>query len=244
MITYIGAVVLVLIAGGAVVMLRRVLQAVPPSGWLVVDEIGVIERDLRKLKEVVVILDTIERPYHLLLDAVLNNFSESVRYHFFVAEQNFQSCYTHFKPFFEQLIEVAANIKGSQIDPKAELCYIYKIPYRREGYPYIFYCYANGIDPLSEQRNNMHIIAFRGCDKARGIAELYKRVEPAEARNAVETTFGMLINSGNIKLPEWLLHLKGQEYATEETLKLIEYRPSVILHAAEVREIDMAAAAE
>jgi hypothetical protein len=239
---YIAAALLLLILGGALVMLRRVLQAVPPSGWLVVDEIGIIERDLRKLKEVVVILDTIERPYHLLLDAVLNNFSESVRYRFFVAEQNFEACHAHFKPFFEQLVEVAANIKGSQIEPNAELCHIYKLPYRREGYPYIFYCYANGVDHLSEQRNSMHIIAFRGCDKGRGIAELYKRVEPTEARNSLETTFGMLLSSGNIKLPEWLLHLKGQEYAGEETLKLIEYRPSIMLHSAEVREIDMAAA--
>jgi hypothetical protein len=224
-------------------MLHRVLQTVPPSGWLVVDEIGVIERDLRKLEEVVVILDKIERPYHLLLDAVLNNFSENVRYHFFVAERNFASSHEHFKPFFEQLIAVAATIRGSQIVANAQLCHIYKLPFRRQDdYPYIFYCYRNGVERPSGQRYPMHIIAFRGCDKGRGLADQYKRVEPAEARTTLETTFGTLLKYDNIELPKWIV--QDQEYTNEETVKLLEFRPPVVIHGEEAQKIELISAPE
>jgi hypothetical protein len=55
----------VVILATAILMLREIQRAIPPSGWLLLGELGRIERDLRHLEDVVVILDKIERPYHM-----------------------------------------------------------------------------------------------------------------------------------------------------------------------------------
>jgi hypothetical protein len=222
----------------AAYMLHKVFQTVPPSGWRFVDEIGIIERDLRNLKTVVVILDQIEKPYHLLLDAVLNNFSENVQYYFFVSGDHFASSSTHFKPFFDQLIQVASTIKGSVIAPDTQLCYIYNLSFNRNGYPYIFYCCANAVEYNGANANSMNIIAFRGCDKGRGIADQYRRVEADEARSQLELVFGMLPTLADIQLPDWLTNPTREEFVTTETPKLLEYRPAHVVNILEVQKAE------
>jgi hypothetical protein len=105
----------IVILGITILMLREIKRAIPPSGWLLLEELGRIERDLRNLEDVVVILDKIERPYHLLLDAVLDNLRTNVKYHFFVASDHYSASLEHFGPFFEKLIEVAATLKDATI---------------------------------------------------------------------------------------------------------------------------------
>lgn len=214
----------------AIYMIFPAARTIPPSGWLVVNEMGIIERDLRNLKEVIVLADTIERPYSLLLDAVIDNFSEDVVYRFFVSAESYDSCRTTFYPVFRSYIDASKEIKAQQKEPASltdELCHIYKLPFKRMDYPFIFYCYGD-----NGSSRPMHVIAFRGCDKGRGIAQQYRRLERGEAHSLLAATFGPLIGAGNTTVPQWLGHIGVEAFAEDETAALLNIKGPRAVHKA------------
>jgi hypothetical protein len=239
----------VVILATAILMLREIQRAIPPSGWLLLGELGRIERDLRHLEDVVVILDKIERPYHMLLDAVIDNLRTNVKYHFFVASDHYHDSLEQFGPFFEKLIEVAATLTNARISKNDKLAFIYQLPFPRDDYPYIFYCFRNGGPDDTLVEKSMSIIGFRGCDHGRGIADQYYRLGPIEARSYLVHIFATAYHSGHAQLPSWLAHLGADEFprpqtaeiiefATQHTAKLLEHRPATVLNIAAVAEIE------
>ena len=203
----------------AAALLYHARNLTPLYGWLDTNELGIVERDIRNLKEVAIILDKIEEPFYLLKDAVLENFSQGTVYRFFVSAENFELSFDKFKPFFDGLVEEAARVSG-QVG--RNLCHIYRLPHARRDYPYIFYCYS---DENSTENLPVNIIGFRGSDIGKGIAEKYRRLEPVIAFTLLSDGFATQFQETDAHLPIWMEHLLVAEFTRQPTPALLQDRP-------------------
>ena len=152
----------------------------PPSfddaAWLSDDEVGLIERDIENLKEVIVLADRIEEPTRtgLIRAALLDNFMDGVRYTFIISPESYETTSDKFYEYYRALIKVAAATQGAVISSDEDLCHILPLRFERQDYPYIFYKFQ-GLGHGDE------VIAFRGDEIGRGIANEYRRLEPEVA---------------------------------------------------------------
>src|SRR6266436_3618277 len=102
-ITYLLLLAMIAIFVAGIVTFFRIRDIVPLMGWLDTNEMGIVERDIRKLKEVIIICDRIEEPLSLLRDAVLDNFKDGVSYRFFLSADQYHKSVQEFQPFFNNL---------------------------------------------------------------------------------------------------------------------------------------------
>ncbi len=142
-------------------------------------ELGIFEKDLPNLKQVIVLANKVERPNDRLAEAVEDNFGEKVSYLFLVSNSKADEEVSGYYLIFEALAKkVAAEKKDSSISVN-ELVTIKQLPYDWDDVPYIFYQYT--VDGSS----NRYTIAFRGNEKREGIAEYYEKLSPSRSSTLV-----------------------------------------------------------
>lgn len=197
---------------------RRSPANLDESIWLSSDEIGKIERDLRNLQDVFIVADQIETPTQMLRDAVVDNIMENVRYHFIVPAKNYEWCVEHVFPTLQATENFARRASGSTNLSESPLVSISALSFSRHDYPYIFYVY--GADKAEKD-----VIAFRGDEVGRGIAEVYRRVEPEFAYSLWQHVVANAANTNYTKQ----IDLEAFLYA--DTGNVVELRKAKPIHS-------------
>jgi hypothetical protein len=137
-------------------------------------DVAIIERDIRALRAVVIISDTVDFPEHLLLDAVYDNLSQCVSYFFYVSPQNVEKSRQTILPLFEGIAQTIKSQVGS-----AGKVVVGSSGVPLGDFPYIFYIYK------VNDRDHMSVVAFRGHTKNVGIADQYTMIDPDAARTII-----------------------------------------------------------
>jgi len=164
------------------------------SRFLSVRKLGIIERDLTGLKQVIVLADRIERPHSTLAEAVEDNFSEGVHYLFLISNSNAENEMNGYYQIFEALARISAD--KSDIDTSAsDLVDIKKLPYDWPDVPYIFYRFQE------ENDKKIKTLAFRGNQKKEGIADFYEKLSGQHSQAMVQALLA--------EAPQEIAHLKA-----------------------------------
>lgn len=137
------------------------------SKYISVRKLGIIERDLSRLKRVIVVANQIDRPTGTLLEAVEDNFSEGVHYLFLVSKSQGVSSREQWFQLFEAIARVVRKIKGLDI-PVNKLVSIKTLDYEWPSEPHIFYQYE-GLE-----NSELITVCFRGNSSGYGISEFYE----------------------------------------------------------------------
>jgi hypothetical protein len=147
--------------------------------WRTKEEIGNIEEQLWRCKEVILVADKIQVPTRddakEILIALIDNFIDGVQYNFLVPDEYYKKYEDKITNRYRRIIKLAADFSQKEI--VTELFKIHPYPHAKlePDYPYLFYRY--------ETDEGDEIIAFRGEDLGEGIAEQYRRIEPEVARS-------------------------------------------------------------
>lgn len=159
------------------------------SRFIRVDKLGVIERDLSGLVQVVVVANEVEKPTSTLQSAVEENFKKGVKYLFLVSNSNAISAVNGYYNIFEALAKISKPdyVNNFDIDSILE---IKRLPYDWPDVPYIFYQY------IQKKSSQSTITAFRGNQKGEGIADYYEQVSALRA----EAMFLSLLNEAPLKI--------------------------------------------
>lgn len=141
--------------------------------FIPVSHLGIIERDLKNLRTVIVLADRIEKPSGALEDAVENNFSEKVHYMFLVSQKRAEKEINGYFLIFKALAQKAISEMTEPIEIKS-LISIRKLTYDWPDVPYIFYQYEKNPGEIST-------IAFRGNQRGEGIADAYEQLKDSHS---------------------------------------------------------------
>lgn len=142
--------------------------------FISVNKLGIIERDLQNLKQVVVVAHIVEKPDSALELAVERNFAKGIRYLFLVSGSNAAQELKGYYLIFKALAEIAIAKTNKNINLKA-LVEIKKLTFNWPDVPYIFY------QCLDESTGEKKIIAYRGNQKGEGIADYYERLSDSQS---------------------------------------------------------------
>lgn len=141
--------------------------------FIPVRRLGVIERDFRNLKQVIVVADCVERPSGILQEAVEDNFREGVKYLFLVSQKRAEAEVNGYFLIFEALAKKVIAETQQEIDV-LELVQIRKLTYDWPDVPYLFYQYKSDSGELLTT-------AFRGNQRGEGIANAYEQLTTARS---------------------------------------------------------------
>ncbi len=139
--------------------------------------LGIFERDLPGLKQVIVLANQVEKPSNTLAEAVEDNFKEGVKYLFLVSKSKAESELEGYYLIFEALAKIVRKKSNVKIATN-ELVEIKRLPYDWPDVPYIFYQFQN-----SEKDGNIYTIAFKGNQKGEGIAAFYEKLSPSHSES-------------------------------------------------------------
>ncbi|MCH7575694.1 MAG: hypothetical protein IIA59_11285 [Candidatus Marinimicrobia bacterium] len=183
------------------------------SRFISVNKIGIIERDLHGLVQVVVVAQMIEKPSSQLEIAVQHNFERGIKYLFLVSESTAEQEVSGYYLIFEALAKIAIARTGKVIKLK-ELIDIKKIAFDWTDAPYVFYQY------IEEGSNEKKTILFKGNQRGEGIADYYERIPSAQAMviaNSLLANAPQAIGS-NLRIPDDsdLLPLKASDLPSSE----------------------------
>lgn len=162
----------------------------PDSQWLSKSELGTFERLLRNCEEVILVADEIQVPTveaeREIWMALVDNFMEGVRYNFVVPAHYYEANHDSIRKKYQNIIRIAQDAAPSAGLSEA-LFSIYAQPFRRvrKDYPYLFYRFRT---PTEDSQ----IVAFRGEDIGRGIAENYRRLEPEVAETLLHNSLSFI----------------------------------------------------
>lgn len=146
---------------------------------LTVDELGVIERDMKDLKRVIVIANQVEKPHSSLEEAVDDNFNEGIQYLFLVSKSKAETELESYYTIFEARAKIVAKKLGIAKD---SLIQIKRLPFDWDNYPYILYqCERQG------DSSQLVTYAFRGNEVRRGISHSYESVVGEDAHTIALT---------------------------------------------------------
>jgi hypothetical protein len=194
------------------------------ASWVTEDEVGIIERDIVGLREVIILADKIEKPMRYLLDAVIDNFMEGVTYIFLIPPDSYRSSAQEFLAYYNSLASIAVGLTESNIDDSGPLCRILALRYHRKDYPYIFYKYRLRPDLRDE------VIAFRGNEMYKGIARYYRRLEPEVAFSILEAALNAtVLEREHGGLQE--LAVAADQFKSVASADIVELRSTSMLHA-------------
>lgn len=196
----------------AISLLRKSPITAATATWLTKSELGQFEERLSELIEVILIADEIDVPSHdntkEILAALIDNFSENVHYNFIVPESYAESNGDDILLRYYAIINLAGQL--SQKDLSHSLFQLHKRPVEREhkDFPYLFFRYVS-------QEGRSEVVAFRGENLGKGIAEHYRRLEPEIARSFL---FSALPYMASVDQP-----IKSEDYAkfTPDSKRLI-----------------------
>ena len=162
---YIPFVVAVFLVCCTLVSLRKTPQFIKS------DCLGIIERDLVDLVQVVVVSHTVEKPTSTLLEAVESNFLREVpvKYLFLISQSQADNALSGYYNMFTTIAKIAFEKREDNLDP-ADYVQIKRLSYDWTSVPYIFYQCADKDSSLKRT------ITFRGNQKCEGIADYYKQV--------------------------------------------------------------------
>ncbi|MCK4785070.1 MAG: hypothetical protein KAV87_15065 [Desulfobacteraceae bacterium] len=144
------------------------------SQFIKSDKLGIIERDLVNLVQVVVVAHTVEMPTSTLLKAVEANFLREVpvKYLFLISQSQGDNALSGYFKMFTAIAEIALAKREDNLDP-VDYVKIKRLSYDWTTVPYIFYQCADKDSSLKRT------ITFRGNQKCEGIANYYKQVSSA-----------------------------------------------------------------
>jgi hypothetical protein len=137
------------------------------SKYISVRKVGILERDLLRLRRVIVVANQIDPPTGTLLEAVKDNFSEGVHYLFLVSKSQGTSAREEWFQLFEAIARVVKYQKKFDI-PVDELVNIKTLDYEWPSEPHIFYQYE------STEDCELTTVCFRGNSSGHGISEFYE----------------------------------------------------------------------
>ncbi|MCH8824801.1 MAG: hypothetical protein IH984_14985 [Planctomycetes bacterium] len=171
--------------------------------FIPVRRMGVIERDFRSLKQVIVVADCVERPSGTLQEAVEDNFREGVKYLFLVSKKRAEKELNGYILIFEALAQKVIAESNQQLDVE-ELVQIRNLTYDWPDVPYIFYQFTS-------ESGELLTAAFRGNQRGEGIAHAYEQLT---------TTTSMAIASALLaQAPEFIhVDLKVVPFSAEKDL--------------------------
>lgn len=194
------------------------------AAWLSDDEVGLIERDIEYLEDVIVLADRIEEPTltGLIRAALLDNFMEGVRYTFIISPENYETTSERFYEYYRALIKVAAGTQGAKISGDEDLCHILSFRFERQDYPYIFYKFQ-GLGHGDE------VIAFRGDEIGRGIANEYRRLEPEVAYSVL--TMALHATKFDREEDKQHLVLTDERFSERKLGAVVQFRPRDYMRA-------------
>ncbi len=158
------------------------------SNFISLKDIGVFERDLKNLKQVIVVASKVEKPSSTLAEAVEDNFIEGVKYLFLVSKSSAEKELNGYYLIFEALAKIASNKVDRKINVK-ELVEIKKLEYDWLDFPLIIYQFESG-----ENAKARISIAFKGNQKGEGIADYYERLDPRHSESFINS---LLANASN-----------------------------------------------
>lgn len=145
------------------------------SEWIATNEMGIIERDLYNLKEVILIADSVYVPnkndYKEIYLSLIDNFFEGVNYNFLVPQNYYDENYSKIIEMYENIRKLTSSLAGERNSIGYFKLHKYPFDKTESDYPYLFYRYKND-NQIDE------ILAFRGEDVGVGIANNYRRLEP------------------------------------------------------------------
>ncbi len=141
------------------------------SRFIKADRLGVIERDLVDLVQVVVVAHRVEEPTSNLLRAVKANSLREVpvKYLFLISRSQKSNALSGYYKMFMTIVEIAFAERGDDLNPE-DYVRIDNLPYDWTDVPYIFY------QCVDKNSNVKRTITFRGNQKCEGIADYYKQV--------------------------------------------------------------------
>jgi len=148
------------------------------SRFIKVDELGIIEKDLVGLVQVVVVANEVERPTSTLQEAVEANFGEGVKYLFLISNSRADKALNGYYKIFKALAEISISNKDEDFDIKS-LVEIKRLPYDWPDVPYIFYQF------IKEDSDERHTVAFRGNQKGEGVANYYEQLPLSHSKAIV-----------------------------------------------------------
>lgn len=144
------------------------------SRFISVEKLGIIERDLPNLKQVIVVADRVEKPSSTLEEAVEDNFREGVKYLFLVSHSSAEQELTGYFLIFEALAKIALSGSRKNVNIR-DFVEIKRLPYDWPDVPYIFYQYS------PDDTENRYTVAFRGNEKGEGIADFYEQLSSSNS---------------------------------------------------------------
>ncbi len=148
------------------------------SKFVSVRKLGVFERDLEGLIQVVVLAHRIEDPVNTFGEAVEDNFEEGVKYLFLVSSSASEEDLENDLLVFKEIAKRASNKSKKEIKA-GELVQMKKLPYEWHEVPYIFYQFQK--EDSLDQDDNRYTLAYRGNQKGEGIADFYEKLSASQS---------------------------------------------------------------
>lgn len=145
--------------------------------WLNRLEFAQLEKDLPGLQTVLFLGEKVERPTPALAHAVLDNFSEGVKYAFFVSNSdNDEADLISYREWFRHLFDVANQLGNAAGAGRCfeDVLSIKRLPGSWVYVPYVFYIF--------NEDGRERILALKGSEVGVGLARKYMVVREAEAR--------------------------------------------------------------
>jgi len=144
--------------------------------------LGKLEGNIKHLKEVIVVANTIEEPQHKLREAVTANFLKGIKYTFVISDNNYDDEFEKYVLIFEPLAKLSLRKKSEAgITNLSNILQIQRLNEKWYTFPYIFY--------KIQGANNSEIIhAYRGVEIGEGIAKAYELLKP-EIAHTIATFF-------------------------------------------------------
>ncbi len=138
------------------------------------------EQKLRGISRVVVVCEYVERPTKKLAQAVIDNFSEGIKYQFFIASENIENqTLQEYYDWFEALYNVSTQLQSANKNTSNfnRLFSVRTIMTRWHGSPYVFH--------VSDIGDEEVVAAYRGLDLRTGISRYYERIGLQEAMTII-----------------------------------------------------------
>jgi hypothetical protein len=150
-------------------------------------DFALIEHFIPRLKSVVIVCNTIDRPTRDLAMAVLDNFQQGARYTFFVSRDGndghaLELHYEWFRSLFSAAKGIAPVSGENSLIHAVQFDDLFAIRHFATNWPhvpYVFYTY-NGND------GEPSLIAFKGTTPGVGISAEYLKVDPTEAEAIID----------------------------------------------------------
>ncbi|PIT03261.1 hypothetical protein TSA1_22740 [Bradyrhizobium nitroreducens] len=135
------------------------------------------EQRLSGVSRVVVISSQIENPTSSLARAVIDNFSQGIRYEFFIGKgMEDQDQIEKYSTWFRSLFN-SVSTYSDQSFKFEDLFSVKVLPIAWRGSPYVFH--------VSDVDNEEIVYAYRGQDLGSGISQSYERVSLQEAMTII-----------------------------------------------------------